>query len=339
MSGRKGMHKKALKVITPEILFSNSKINSNKTAKSVSAFVRDRRIMPNAREISQKNRKARKQGISIEKYPALDPIWRKYQNSAISLEDFDLSSCENDEMLFELGKEIVEQAEAAEMAPDGGIPICPSFTLPRSFLLDAIHFSASMNCLNLQRQAGKLFRRSECPSPIERAKLFDGYEDRYVATIKTLFQKTKKKWLSISNVLRSTSAESSEDDDTDNEFEPCITSDSSNVPLSYDDPDFDTILKKILDMPEILEKVTNYDFDDCNEFGADALWSFDTSSLLAFGILAEEFISSMIDAHLEYNNELEKAGSESENEDLISEGFSSSSDISFVSSDGESIEQ
>jgi len=334
-----------LKVLTPEILYSKSKNNSNRAGQSVSAFVRERRIMMNAREISRKNRRARKLGIPIEEYPVSDPIWRKYQNSSVKIEEFDLNSCENDDFLVEFGKEIVEHLEAAEIAPDDGIPINSSLTLPRSFLLDAIHFSASMHCLNLQRQAGKSFQRSECPSPVERAKLLEGFGERYASTIKTLFQKTKKKWIAISKGSKST--EWSDDETTDIEAEPSIdeksiSSDSSKYELSPDDPDFDAIVKKIIDIPEMLEAVPAYDFQDCNEFGADGLWTFDTSSLLTFGVLAEEFISSMIDAHLEYNEALEETEDEEDDNDSISEVSHISSDISCTSSnvsDGESIDQ
>lgn len=338
MSGGKVGRRRALKVLTPEILYSKSKNNTNKTGQSVSAFVRDRRIMMNAREISRKNQRARKLDIPIEECPISDPIWRKYQNTSVNIEDFDLNSCENDDLLVEFGKEIVEHLEAAEMAPDDGIPINSSLTLPRSFLLDAIHFSASMHCLNLQRQAGKPFQRAECPSPIERAKSLEGFGERYVSTIKTIFQKTKKKWIAINNGLKST--EESDDETTDIEPEPSID-EKSKYELSPDDPDFDAIMNEIIDLPEMLEAVPAYEFQDCNEFGADSLWSFDTSSLLAFGVLAEEFISSMIDSHLEYNETVEMAEDDDEN-DSISEAAYISTDISFTSSDlseGEPIDQ
>ena len=342
MSGGKGFRRRALKVLTPEILYAKSKNNSNRAVKSVSAFVRERRIMTNAREISRKNRRARKLGVPIEEYPVSDPIWRKYQNLSVKIDDFDLNSCENDDLLFEFGKEIVEHLEAAEIAPDDGIPISSSLTLPRSFLLDAVHLSASLHCNYLQKQAGKPFQRSECPSPVERAKLLEGFSERYASTIKTLFQKTKKKWLAISNGSKPTEWSDDETTDIESELpvdEKSTSSDLSKTELSPDDPDFDAIVKKIIDVPEMLEAVPAYDFQDCNEFGADGLWAFDTSSLLTFGVLAEEFISSMIDAHLEYNKTLEMLA---DDEDLISEVSHISSDISCISSDvsdGESIDQ
>lgn len=337
MSRGQGSKRNALKVLKPDILRSKSKNNSNTNKKSVSAFVQ-RQIMANAREISRKNRRARKLGIPIEEYPSIDPIWRVYQNSSVRIEDFDLTSCENDDMLFEFGKEIVEQLEAAEIAPDDGIPIDSSLTLPRSFLLDAIHLSASMYCIHLQRQTGKAFQRSDCPAPFERAKLLEGYGERYISTIKTLFRKTKNKWDAVSNGSKST--ESSDEEATDIEPEPSISEKSTVNP---DVPDFDAIMKRILDIPEMLEDVPAYEFDDCNEFGADGLWTFDTSSLLAFGVLAEEFISSMIDSHLEYNAALEEAGDEDDESDSVSEVSHISTDISGSSSsdisDEESIDQ
>lgn len=338
MSGGKGGRRRALKVLTSEILCSKSKNNTNKTGQSVSAFVRDRRIMMNAREISRKNHRARKLDIPSEEYPITDPIWRKYQNTSVNIDDFDLKSCENDDLLVEFGKEIVKHLEAAEMAPDDGIPINFSLTLPRSFLLDAIHFSASMQCLNLQKQAGKPFQRSECPSPIERAKSMEGFGERYVSTIKTIFQKTKKKWIAINNGLKAT--ECSDDETTDIGPEPSIDA-KSIYESSPDDPDFEAIMNEIIDLPEMFEAVPAYEFQDCNEFGADSLWSFDTSSLLAFGVLAEEFISSMIDYHLEYNETLKMAEDDDEC-DSISEVSHISTDISCTSSDfseGESIDQ
>lgn len=330
MSSRgKGGRRPALKVLTPEILYSKSNNNSNTTGKSISAFVRDRRIMMNAREIKRKNYRARKLDVPIEEYPLSDPIWRKYQKASVNIEDFDLCSCKNDDLLVEFGREIVEHLEAAEMAPDSGIPINSSLTLPRSFLLDAIHFSTSMHCLNLQREAGKPFQRSDCPSPIERAKLLEGFSERYSSTIKTLFQKTKKKWIAISSGLNPASNGWSDDDTTDIEPELSIDEKSKYEP-SPDDPDFDAIVEKIIDLPEMLEAVPAYEFQDCNEFGADSLWSFDTSSLLAFGVLAEEFISSMIAAHLEYNETLERAEDEEDEEE---DEYDSISEVSHISTD------
>lgn len=325
-----------LTVLTPELLEPNSTL-PNKL--SVSAFIREKKLQI-TRELQRRYYRAKKLGIPVENCPLPDPIWRRYQNGGIRVHDFDLNGCDNDEMLFDLAKEIVEDVESAEIGPDSGIPINSEIILPRSFLLDSIHHAASIHCLHLQIKANKSTDRLECLSPVERSRSLEGFSERYKSTLKTLVKRTRRIWeggdnnkrvkvkdnnlktvkdteidlnLDIDADLDTDYSEIELDDEvTDLECEfnesvnsNTITPDDSETTLndskaSKSTLNFDAILSKLLDTPEALNPVAAYEnYASVNEYGADGLWTFDSSALLAFGILAEEFIGRMIDAHLE----------------------------------------
>lgn len=261
--------------------------------------------MGTARESGRRALRARKLGVPPDQLPLPDPIWRKYQNSSIKVEDFDLIGCEKDDNLFELGKEIVEQVNAAEIGPDDGIPINTEITLPRSFLLDSIHLAASQHCIYQQKKLGRPSERAECPSPYERAKPFEGINEYYRTSIKIMTGKMARNWSkfagnALSNgISNDTESISSSSDESDAEEAENVTDLDPTSNRSSSDPDFDTILKHLLEIPYSLDPIPPaYEYADSNDFGADVLWSFDTSSLLAFGVLAEEFIGRMIDIHL-----------------------------------------
>lgn len=364
-----------MKVLTPEVLKSRTwpKGGPDGTLLSIPAFIRQRMIMANARYAHKRLRRAKRLGIPIEECPLPDSIWRRYYYTSVKLDDYDVEGCDNLEMLFDFGKDLMEQAVSAELAPDSGYPVNSSFTLPRSFLLDAIHSAASLHCLHSQRQAGKPIDRAACPSPAERAKPLQGFGDRYKASLKVIFVKSKKKWhLNAKEHQEAQEEEEQEDeaqevdeDETENreplnfadEPEPTEEQETTNPAdniesnenmesaensdiesdeeeeseFEYephpDDPDFEAILAHFLDTPLMLDPVPAYDFsnDQVDDFGADGLWIFDTSSLLAFGILAEEFCAKMIDAHLEYRKEQKRLELESDGDE--SEGIILSSDI------------
>ena len=84
------------------------------------------------------------------------------------------------------------------------------------------------------------------------------------------------------------------------------------------------MMNHFLNLPEALNPVPAYDFSDQDPcvYGADGLWTFDASSLLTFGILAEEFCSFMIDAHLDYEDEQkgQQIDDDSDGEESGSEG-------------------
>lgn len=282
----------AFRVLTNDIL--RLKRRSNDKLKSIPGFIRQRRIMQSAQDAHKRNHRARRLGIPAEDCPLPDPVWRRYQNRSVKIADFDLAGCEKEEALFEFGKEVVKQVEAAEIGPDEGIPIDEHSTLPRSFLLDAIHTASSVHCLHLQTKTNRPTNRSECRSPAERAKPLQGRCNRYNSTMKSLLNVTKKRWINASEEAEESSTDESTEDylsDSDQESEPSQT-------LSETDPDFGAILTKLLDTPSFLDPVPAYEPTDSTSYAADALWSFDTSSLLAFGVLAEEFMGRMIEAHL-----------------------------------------
>ena len=308
----------AFKVLTPKILKPRPSGQGSKELMSVPGFIREKIIMRMAREGGRRAQKARKLGISPDQLPLTDPIWRKYQNLSISLEDFDISGCERDENLFDLGKEFVEHVHAAEIGPDDGISINDKVTLPRSFLLDSIHLAASQHCIYLQKKLGKPFQRSECPSPDERAKTFDGISEYYKPSIKNMTGKLKRRWsnFGIDKAQTDPTSDNEEGDDlsdgeeANNETE--VNNTSSTTERSHTDPDFDIILAHLLDTPYSLDPLPSaYEYADSNDFGADVLWSFDTSSLLAFGVMAEEFISRMIDINLEKQKEVTTGATDS----------------------------
>lgn len=295
----KSFKRQAFKILTPKILKPRSE--GQKQLISISGFIRERIIMRAARESSKRAQKARKLDIPLEEMPLPDPVWRKYQNQTLKLEDFDISGCDKDDNLFEFGQEFVELVSAAEIGPDDGIPINEKVTLPRSFLLDSIHFAASQHCLYMQKKLGKPWERSECPSPAERAKPFEGINDYYRTTVKIITGKMKRNWIKFGEGKSSNNSLSGDESSDDNEeiLVEDISDGNSVIVRSPTDPDFDSILNHLLDLPFALDPVPSaYEYPDDNDFGADVLWSFDTSSLLAFGMLAEEFISRMIDIHL-----------------------------------------
>ena len=331
-----------LTVLTPELLEPPNSILPSKCKLSVSAFIREKKLQI-TRELQRRYYRAKKLGIPVENCPLPDPIWRRYQNGGIRVHDFDLNGCENDEMLFDLVKEIVEDVESAEIGPDSGIPVNSEIILPRSFLLDSIHYAASIHCLHLQiKAASKPTNRLECPSPAERSKSLEGFSDRYKSTLKTLVKRTRRIWeggvdnkrakvkdndndKNLKIILKDTEIDLNLDADTDLdtdyseidqvtdlecEFNESVDSETiksghsetalNNSKASKSTLNFDAILSRLLDTPEALSPVAAYEnYANVNEYGADGLWTFDSSALLAFGILAEEFIGRMIDAHLE----------------------------------------
>lgn len=354
-----------MKVLTPEILKLKTKPKGGSSGNllSIPVFIRERIIMTNARYAHKRLRRSIRLGIPVEECPFPDSIWRKYHYPSVKLDNYDVEGCDNEDMLFDFGKDLIEQSESAEMAPDSGYPVNSSFTLPRSFLLDAIHSAASLHCIHSQKQAGKPIDRISCPSPDERAKLLQGFGDRYISSLKTIFVKSKKKWYlteheyegeeqgesegqededseQTEKSAKSPENENSEHSESDDESsinnEGSVSDKENEEQAEYeyevhpDDPDFDAILAHFLDTPVALDPVPAYDFSDrdVGEFGADGLWTFDTSSLLAFGILAEEFCSKMIEAHVKYEKEQEsgKIG-DLANESDDSEGVILSSDI------------
>lgn len=279
---------------------------------SVPTFIRDRITMGTAREISRRALKAKKLDIQPDQLPLPDSVWKKYRNSSIKLKDFDIRGCEKNENLFDFGREFVEQVNAAEIGPDDGIPINEEITLPRSFLLDSIHLAASQHCIYMQRKLGKSIERSECPSPVERAKPFNGINEYYRTSIKIMTIKTKKNWIKFgkkrsANESSDIELSGDEEGETEEVLDDDETKDSNENEsgLKPTDPDFDNIMTHLLDdIPQSLDPLpSSYEYPDANDFGADTLWSFDTSSLLAFGILAEEFIERMIDIHLAKEND------------------------------------
>lgn len=313
----------ALRILTPKIL--KPRPEKTKELISVSGFIRERIIMGTAREAGRRAQRARKLGVPPDQLPLPDPIWKKYINSSVKVEDFDIFGCEKDSNLFELGKEIVEQVNAAEIGPDDGIPINSEITLPRSFLLDSIHLAASQHCIYLQKKPGKPSERTECPSPYERAKPFEGINEYYRTSIKTMTGKMMKNWLKFgasgsgNNILNDNESISSDEDESEPE-EAGNVAELAPTARSPSDPDFETILKHLLEIPYSLEpKPPAYEYAESNDFGADALWSFDTTSLLAFGVLAEEFIGRMIDIYLEKGTQdsLENIEEEVKEENLI----------------------
>lgn len=118
----KSFKRQALKILTPKIL-KQTRSEGHKQLISIPGFIRERIIMRAARESSKRAQKARKLDIPLEELPLPDPVWRKYQNQTLKLEDFDISGCDKDDNLFEFGQEFVEQVSAAEIGPDDGIPI------------------------------------------------------------------------------------------------------------------------------------------------------------------------------------------------------------------------
>jgi hypothetical protein len=298
--------RRSFRVLIPKILKPVSERLKEEELISVPGFIRDQIIMRAARESGKRAVRARKLDIPPDQLPLPDPVWRKYQYSSINLEDFDIKSCQKDDNLFEFGREFTEQVNAAEIGPDDGIPINEKITLPRSFLLDSIHLAASQHCLYMQKKLGKPIGRPECPSPTERAKPFNDINEYYRTSIKTMAGKMKRNWIKFRNKMPQNETESISNDEMSEEETEEVCDDNetkdsteNNAELLPTDPDFDKILTHLLDIPYSLDPVPSaYEYPDVNDFGASSLWSFDTSSLLAFGILAEEFIERMIDIHL-----------------------------------------
>ena len=313
LSSKNTFKRRSLRVLTPKILKPLSDRLKEKELISVSGFIRERIIMRSASESSRRAQKARKLDIPPDQIPLPDPVWRKYRNSSLNLEKFDIKGCVKDDNLFQLGREFVEQVNAAEIGPDDGIPINEKISLPRSFLLDSIHLAASQHCIYMQKKLGKPIKRSECPSPAERAKPFNGINEYYRTSIKIMTGKMKRNWIkfrrdkSTNEPLNEPVNEPLSDNELSNEEEEgeglddneADNSAENEAVLSATDPDFDAILAHLLDIPNSLDPVPlAYKYPDVNNFGADTLWSFDTSALLTFGILAEEFIERMINIHL-----------------------------------------
>lgn len=296
----------SFRVLKPKILKPVSDRLKEEELISVPGFIRERIIMRTARESAKRAVRARKLDIPLDEMPFPDPVWRKYQNPSLILEKFDIKGCEKDDNLFEFGREFVELVNAAEIGPDDGIPINDKITLPRSFLLDSIHLAASQHCLYMQRKLGNPIKRSECPSPAERAKPFNEINEYYRMSLKVMATKMKGNWIKFRNNRPTNSngtEPSSENESSDEQGEEVLEYNEStedDAELLPTDPDFDRVLTRLLDMPYSLDPIPPaYEYPDVNYFGANALWSFDTSSLLAFGILAEEFIGRMIDIHLD----------------------------------------
>lgn len=314
----------ALRILSPEYLDSGSNSNLPDSGRSIHSFIRNRRLQLGV-QYRKRIRRAKQMEAALEDCPPPDSLWRSYQNSSIEVEAFDLESCYNDSVLFEFTRELVDHAAAAQICSDQGIPIDSSITLPRSFLLDEIHLAASLHCLRLQEELGRSVERADCPAPFERIKPADRVNR---STIKTLFNYTKICWLNPvkreASIVPDESEGCGDDSDSDSNSEPEIkdklSSSSSEdgeeaeseeeSDSSFDwergtrnDPNFDAICRRVLNnVPKFLEPCANY-YDGSDRFGADALWSFDTSALLAFGLLAETFMSKMIDAHFEKHGE------------------------------------
>ena len=315
----------SLRVLKPKILKPVSERLKDEELKSVLGFIRERIIMRTARESGKRVVRARRLDIPLDQLPFPDPVWRKYQSPSLNLENFNIKSCEKDENLFELGREFVEQVNAAEIGPDDGIPINDKITLPRSFLLDSIHLSASHHCLYMQKKLGKPIERSGCPSPVERAKPFNEINEYYRMSIKVMTTKMKSNWIKFRNEKSSVNTETeprsdkeSSDEGVEEVLDEHESKDSAETvsDLLENDPDFDRILISLLDIPFSLDPIPSaYEYPDVNDFGANSLWSFDSSSLLAFGILAEEFIGRMIDIHLD--KETENSGVEEITENVL----------------------
>jgi hypothetical protein len=328
----------SLNVLTPEIVNSSQKQQEirqrNSTTKtSIRSFLRERKIMQVAREASRRNFRAKRLNLDPEACPAPDPIWRNYMNLSVDAKDFDIEGCENDLMLYEFAKEAAEQVHTAQIAPHEGFPIISgndesphSITLPRSFLLDSIHFAATQHCMNRQFKAGKAMERDLCPAPVERAKLLDGFGERYRSTIKMLMKKTKRTWTEIEENADDSyngnedSSSTSETESLDSSFDDSsFGSTETSSMVSEDSTSFDSILACLLDTPESLDPLPDAFDNNPNEFGTDALWSFDASALLAFGILAEEFITRILKCHIDFEpnySEFTKTDDEDEEETL-----------------------
>lgn len=363
----KSNKKHSMKVLTPEVLKLKTWRKGGPTGNqlSIPGFIRERMIMGNARIAYRRLRRAKRLGIPVEECPFPDPIWKKYHYPSVKLDDYDIEGCDNLEMLFDFGKDLMEQSIAAELAPDSGYPVNSSFSLPRSFLLDAIHSAASLHCLHSQRQAGKPVDRAACPTPLQRARPLPGFGDRYKTSLKVIFVKSKKKWHltakeyqesggqddaeteeedqedetestenteSFDNLENTESNETTDNEEEGEEEEEEEGEEEEQSEFEYephpDDPDFDAILAHFLDTPQMLDPVPAYDFSTAqiDDFGADGLWTFDTSSLLAFGILAEEFCTQMIEAHLEYQKEQRRR-------EMLGSACDSDSDDVILSSD------
>lgn len=277
--GKVRKRKTQLACLTSDILHIKSHVPPV-NSQSITEFLRSRKYLKQARDVLKQKARAKKLGISVEACPLPDPIFNRYQEVSFNrniCEDFDIISCKNDKILFEFATEIAEQASAAEIGPDDGIPIGDGIILPRSFLLDQIHRAASKHCLFLHSQNGKEINREACPSPIGRSKNIIT-NDQYKFSAKCILKRTEKYF---------------ENENKKKNSGGVVVVDKNE---HGDDPDFDAILNYVLETDEELEPL-DYSFDDdTNTFGADALWSLDTSSLLAFGVLAEEFIISEIES-------------------------------------------
>ncbi len=209
--------------------------------------------------------------------------------------------------------------------------------LPRSFLLDAIHEAASEHCLFKHLVAGKSVARSDCPSPADR-KLVDESNNDFVQRARVIIGRAQKAFQildeqRIAGRLQKPEIkeikELAEDENILDEVDKKAKAFESQIistltPTTHANPDFKTLSRLVAEEAASLQPVDAYQFEEDEEFGADALWTLDSSALLAFGWAAEAFIERMVYYSSEDDDSFEESEEEDDDEELpIQDDFDS----------------
>lgn len=250
-----------------------------------------------------------------------------------SLSQYDIAGCRNDKTLFKFGRQMVDALYETAGETDAGIPVDDGVVLPRSFVLDHIHRAASKHALFQQLQLGKSISRETFKSPCDRRRVTEYGGKSYRRKLKVLVQRSRQMFAneeeehlsglhSDAATLRETSqieelqpsremagkdsfhAQVSQDAHPLHGLQTSHSSPSSppvaQTPLLRNlDPDFDGILEELLEADDELSSESDGEpamtkADATGFYGTKALCTLDTSSLLAFGVLAEEYVRRML---------------------------------------------